>query len=137
MAQRKSPSYPEWPVDRSVYSLFCGPDSDHNTHGISPTNQESKGTALSIGDSEENYLAFAWDDFNSHSQQLNFLCCLELRYQFRFIWAHHAVSFFFSLNVCISFPLSIFLSFPLLSLTPSLLLSLSFSPAPLPLVLPQ
>ena len=24
MAQRKSPSYPEWPVDRSVYSLFCG-----------------------------------------------------------------------------------------------------------------
>ena len=23
MAQRKSPSYPEWPVDRSVYSLFC------------------------------------------------------------------------------------------------------------------
>ena len=27
MAQRKSPSYPEWPVDRSVYSLFCGVDS--------------------------------------------------------------------------------------------------------------
>ena len=27
MAQRKSPSYPEWPVDRSVYSLFCGPSS--------------------------------------------------------------------------------------------------------------
>ena len=26
MAQRKSPSYPEWPVDRSVYSLFCGSD---------------------------------------------------------------------------------------------------------------
>ena len=26
MAQRKSPSYPEWPVDRSVYSLFCGWD---------------------------------------------------------------------------------------------------------------
>ena len=25
MAQRKSPSYPEWPVDRSVYSLFCAP----------------------------------------------------------------------------------------------------------------
>ena len=24
MAQRKSSSYPEWPVDRSVYSLFCG-----------------------------------------------------------------------------------------------------------------
>ena len=23
MAQRKSPSHPEWPVDRSV--LFCGP----------------------------------------------------------------------------------------------------------------
>ena len=27
MAQRKSPSYPEWPVDRSVYSLFCAQHS--------------------------------------------------------------------------------------------------------------
>ena len=47
MAQRKSPSYPEWPVDRSVYSLFCDDFCLSRSHytDIDPTNRERAATA--------------------------------------------------------------------------------------------